>query len=71
MKLGELIRKWRLMSEKSVREVAAEIGISAPTLNRIEHGESMSGEVLAAILAWLFLKPAEDGNAPAEQESAS
>jgi hypothetical protein len=32
MRLGEVIRKWRVMSELSIRDAAAMIGISATTM---------------------------------------
>ena len=54
MKLGEVIRKWRAMSELGVREVAKEIGISHGTLSRIERGEAMDGLTLTKILIWLL-----------------
>ena len=54
MKLGEVIRRWRKMSEIGIREAAAEIGVSHGTLSRVERGEPMQGETLAKILAWLF-----------------
>ncbi len=54
MKLGEVIRKWRVFTERSVRDVAAEIGISAATLSRIERGQEMDGASLALVLNWLM-----------------
>jgi len=56
MKLGEIIRKWRAMSELGVREVAKEIGISHGTLARIERGEDCDGATLIKIMIWLFSK---------------
>ncbi len=54
MKLGEVIRRWRVVSERNVRDVAAEIGISAATLSRIERGQKMDGGSLALVLNWLM-----------------
>lgn len=54
MKLGEVIRKWRKMSDVGIREAAKEIGVSHGTLSRIERGEVMDGKTLVKILAWLF-----------------
>lgn len=54
MKLGEVIRKWRAMSERGVREVAKEIGVSHGTLSRIERGEPCDGVTLVKIAMWLF-----------------
>jgi transcriptional regulator with XRE-family HTH domain len=54
MRVGEVIRKWRTMSEKGVREIAKEIGVSHGTLARIERGEPCDGVTLVKIMAWLF-----------------
>lgn len=56
MRLGSVLRKWRLMTELTVREVAASIGISAATLCRFENGENIDGQTMAKILRWLFEK---------------
>lgn len=60
MKLGEVIRKWRVMSELSVREAAMQIGLVPATLARIESGDSMSGDSLAAVLRWLMGLPCQN-----------
>lgn len=44
------------MEDRSVREVAKEIGTSAATLNRIEHGYPCDSGTMAAILIWLIGK---------------
>lgn len=54
MKLGTVIRKYRVNSELSLREVGKEIGISAATLMRLEQGRDPDGQTLAKVLAWLF-----------------
>jgi transcriptional regulator with XRE-family HTH domain len=54
MKLGKVIRKYRVTSELTLREVGKEIGISAATLMRVEEGRDPDGSTLAKILAWLF-----------------
>jgi transcriptional regulator with XRE-family HTH domain len=54
VKLGRVIRKYRVTSELTLREVGKEIGISAATLMRIEGGRDPDGSTLAKILAWLF-----------------
>lgn len=54
MRLGEVLRKWRLMSELNVREVAERIGISPATYSRVERGEGMDGRTLAAVMRWMF-----------------
>lgn len=49
-----MLKKWRFMSELSLREAAEEMGISTPTLSRIERGDSMDGTTLVKILHWLL-----------------
>jgi len=54
MKLGEVLKKWRVMRDKTLREVAPELGISMATLQRIEAGKMPDGHSLALILAFLL-----------------
>ena len=54
MKLGIVLRKWRLMSELDLRTAAAEIGLDHETLHRIELGRMPSGESLKTILIFLM-----------------
>ena len=54
MRLGQILRKWRISQELTLREVAKEIGISHSTLARIEHGEACDSDTIAAVLVWLF-----------------
>lgn len=54
MRLGQVIRKYRTMTELSAAELATEIGISAATLCRIEVGENMDGQTLRRVLEWLM-----------------
>lgn len=54
MRLGEVIRRWRKMSDIGIREAAREIGVSHGTLSRIERGEAMEGTTLAKVLGWLM-----------------
>ncbi len=57
-----MLRKWRTMSEITMRDAAASIGISQATLSRIERGENMDGAVLAKIITWLLAR--ETGYVP-------
>ncbi len=61
MRLGELLYRFRLLSGRSIRDLAAEIGIPYPTLSRIERGKEMSGTTLAKILTWLTEPWKKDG----------
>ncbi len=55
MRIGEVLRDWRLMNRLTVREVAKLIGIkSASTLCRLENGKACDAETLGRIIAWLM-----------------
>ena len=54
MKLGEVLKKWRLMKEYDLRTTAKMMGIGAATLLRVEMGHSPGGKTLARILTWLM-----------------
>jgi transcriptional regulator with XRE-family HTH domain len=54
MKLGELLRKWRAMSELDLKQAGAQIGIAASTLMRIEQGKVPDGETLLKLMSWIF-----------------
>lgn len=54
MKIGSVIHRWRTLSDQDLRSVAEEIGISSPTLMRLESGKDPSGETIARVIRWLF-----------------
>jgi transcriptional regulator with XRE-family HTH domain len=56
MKIGELIKTWRDAERVTLRELAPEIGIPVPTLNRVEKGEPMDGRTLAKVITWMVAK---------------
>ena len=63
MKLGKVIRKYRVTSELSLRDVGSEIGIGAATLMRLEQCREPDGATLTRVLMWLLRteKPAING----------
>lgn len=65
MKLGAVIRRYRVTNELSLREVGKEIGIGAATLMRLEQGRDPDGQTLARVLTWLF--SAENGSGKKEK----
>lgn len=54
MRLGTVLRRYRISQECTVRTLAQEIGISAATLVRIESGRPVSGLTFSKLIAWLF-----------------
>ena len=51
--LSVIVRKWRLINELTVRELADDIGFSSATLTRIERGMAMDATTLMKVLNWL------------------
>jgi transcriptional regulator with XRE-family HTH domain len=54
MRLGTILKMWRLVSQKDIRSVAAEIGVGASTLLRVERGITPDGATLIKIMNWMF-----------------
>lgn len=53
-KLATVMRKWRINSELSLRDVGDQIGIGAATLMRLEQGHEPDGGTLTKVLIWLL-----------------
>lgn len=52
--LGEMLRLYRTVHGFSLRELGAEIGISAATLMRIETGEAFDASTLLKLWTWFL-----------------
>jgi transcriptional regulator with XRE-family HTH domain len=57
--LGEMLTLYRAAYGLSGRELAPLIGISNPTLNRIERGEQCDVQTFLRLLAWLQQRASE------------
>lgn len=55
--LGQLVREKR--GKRKLRETAAEIGISAPTLMRVEAGRTPDVETFGKLCVWIGVDPSE------------
>ena len=54
MKLGVVLRKYRMAFEMTIRDLAGEIGVPYPTLSRIENGAiDIEARTLIRVLNWL------------------
>lgn len=53
-KLGLALRSYRLLRDMDLRALGKEIGISAPTLMRIERGRNTDADTLLKILTWML-----------------
>lgn len=56
MNIGPVIRAYRTEQRLSLRAFAPVIGISFVTLARLERGQNVDGETLAAVFYWLLSK---------------
>lgn len=55
MRLGAVLKKWRMLSGLEIREAADQIGIASSTLRRVEEGAiPPHGETLIKLLNWLL-----------------
>jgi len=54
MRLGSILADYRWANRIGVRELAKEIGLSHPTLNRFERGENCDARTLTKIMTWMF-----------------
>jgi transcriptional regulator with XRE-family HTH domain len=52
--LSELLLLYRSVHRLSLRELAAEIGVSHGTLHRVENGKPIEGETMLKLMNWLF-----------------
>jgi len=53
MRLGRVLKKYRLMMEQDLRSTSKEIGIGSPTLMRLEMGHDPEYRTFKKILDWL------------------
>lgn len=67
--LGAMVKKRRGASK--LREAAAEIGISAPTLLRVESGRSPDLDTFGKICGWLQVDPGDFLGHPRQQATAA
>ncbi len=53
-RLGEMLRLYRTVRGRSLREIAPDIGIGHATLMRIETGQAIDADTLLKLWAWLL-----------------
>ena len=53
-RLGGMLRLDRMVNQRSIRDVAKEIGIGHATLLRIEIGQGMDAATLLKVWTWLL-----------------
>ena len=56
-RIGKLLKLHRAVTEQEQKDLAAEIGIGASTLCRIEKGKSCSMEAAGRLINWLLENP--------------
>lgn len=52
--IGEVLRKWRIMSDLSLKQVAEMVGVKYVTIHNIESGGKMDSETQLKLIKWLF-----------------
>ena len=67
--LGRLVRDRR--GDKRLKEVATSIGISAPTLMRVENGRVPDVTTFLKLCNWLQISPADFGYTPDSEKKKS
>lgn len=60
--IGEVLRKWRIMSDLSLKQVAEQIGVKYVTIHNIESGGKMDSDTQLKLIKWLFERG--NGNGP-------
>lgn len=53
-RLGEVLRCYRLLNRLDLRSFGKQVGLSAPTLLRIEAGRACDADTLMKILNWML-----------------
>ena len=53
MRLGRVLYRWRQVEDLDLRKASKQMGLTATTLMRIEHGRKPTSETLMKILNWL------------------
>lgn len=59
-RLAQMLYLWRTVNRLSLREASDQIGITHPTLMRIEHGHACDIETWMKLQAWLFQRIGEE-----------
>ena len=54
MIISKMMRLYRATSDQDQKEIAADIGIPAKTLSRLENGKSIDQQATIKVMAWLF-----------------
>ena len=59
MRISKMMRIHRATSDKDQKAIAADIGIPAKTLSRLESGKNIDQLATIRIMAWLFREKGE------------
>jgi len=54
MNIGKLLRSYRDVNRKSLRDLSNEIGLTITTLSRIENGKLVDLRITLVLINWLF-----------------
>jgi len=57
MRIGAILKKWRVVSDLELKEVAQEIGIGESALRRLEGGtQKPDAQNILKMIHWLFME---------------
>jgi transcriptional regulator with XRE-family HTH domain len=54
MNIGKLLRSYREVNRKSIRDLSKEIGLTIATLSRVENGKPVDLRITLVLINWLF-----------------
>lgn len=54
MKIGKILRQYRLLNDLTHEQLAKEIGIPRAAVLRIEAGNDVGSDKIATLIGWLF-----------------
>lgn len=61
--IGHVLRKWRIMSELTLKQASEQIGIGPSVLQYVEAGRPPSADTQVQLIRWLFERR-QNGNEP-------
>lgn len=62
--ISEVLKKWRVMRELTLKDASAMIGIGPSVLQYLEAGRPPSAETQVQLIRWLFERRGQNGTGP-------
>lgn len=61
MRLGQILRRYRIIEERTIRDLALEVGVSPATWVRFEQGKAIDTGTFMKLANWLTEEGKGDG----------